>query len=187
MLGKKSGVAKKIQECQPKAHATHCHVHALSLSVKDATNHSKILSDTMSNTSEVVKLIKYSPKREHLLGDVKSNLVEEDEAAGLTKFSATRWTVWAVYFQRVRDNYEALLELWEQCLQAESKLDREVRGRVIGCKAQMKTFNFFFGLHIGKYIFSHTDNLSEMLQKASMSAANGQCNAKLTTEVLKNI
>ena len=63
MLGKKSGVAKKIQECQPKAHATHCHGHALSLSVKDATNHSKILSDTMSNTSEVVKLIKYSPKR----------------------------------------------------------------------------------------------------------------------------
>ena len=34
MLGKKSGVAKKIQACQPKAHATHCHGHALSLSVK---------------------------------------------------------------------------------------------------------------------------------------------------------
>lgn len=54
MLGKRSGVAKQKQECQPKAHITHCHGHCLSLSVKDATNNSKILSDTMSNTNEIV-------------------------------------------------------------------------------------------------------------------------------------
>ena len=43
----------------------------------------------MSNTNEVVKLVKFSPKRENLLGEVKSNLKEEDAtAAGLTKFSA---------------------------------------------------------------------------------------------------
>ena len=49
MLGKRSGVAKQIQECQSKAHITHCHGHCLALSVKDATKNSKILSDTMSN------------------------------------------------------------------------------------------------------------------------------------------
>ena len=74
MLGKKSGVAKKIQECEPKALPTHCHGHSLSLGVKDATNNCKILSDTMNNTNEIVKLIKYSPKRENLLGALKENL-----------------------------------------------------------------------------------------------------------------
>ena len=34
------GVAKQIQECQPKAHITHCHGYFLSLSEKDVTNNS---------------------------------------------------------------------------------------------------------------------------------------------------
>ena len=34
MLGKRSGVAKQIQDIQKKAHPTHCHAHSLSLSVK---------------------------------------------------------------------------------------------------------------------------------------------------------
>ena len=35
MLGHKTGIAKKIQEVQPKAHSTHCHGPSLSLSVKE--------------------------------------------------------------------------------------------------------------------------------------------------------
>ena len=188
MLGNRSGVAKHIQECQPKAHPTHCHGHSLSLGVKDATKNCKILSDAMSNTNEVVKLVKFSPKRENLLGEVKSNLEEEDAtAAGLTKFSATRWTVRATCFQRVLNNYNALLTLWNECLQSDPKPDPDVRGRIIGCQAQMKSFDFFFGLNLGQRIFSHTDNLSESLQKSSMSAASGQHNAKLTMNALKQI
>ena len=45
MLGKRSGVAKRIENIQPKAKATHCHGHSLSLVVKDATKNCQILSD----------------------------------------------------------------------------------------------------------------------------------------------
>ena len=91
MLDKRSGVAKQIQDIQKKAHPTHCHAHSLSLRVKDATSHSKILSDTVNNTYEIVKLVKFSPKRENLLCQIKSNIEMEDEeegisASGLTKF-----------------------------------------------------------------------------------------------------
>ena len=79
MLGKKSGVAKKIQECEPKALSTHFHGFSLSLIVKDATNHSKISSNTMSNANEIVKLVKYSPKRKNLLGELKKSLQYENE------------------------------------------------------------------------------------------------------------
>ena len=87
---------------------------------------------------------------------------EEEEgisASGLTKFCATRWTVRATCFQRVIDNYDALLKLWNDCL--EMRLESDVRGRVIGYQAQMKKFDSFFGLNLSQRIFSHTDNLSE--------------------------
>ena len=56
----------------------------------------------------------------------------------------------------------------------DQKLKADVRGRIIGCQAQMNTFDFFFGLHLGERLFSHTDNLSKTLQKTRMSAASGQ-------------
>ena len=71
MLSRKSGVAKRIQEIQPKAYVTHCDCHSLSPSVKDETKDSKMLSDAMDITKEVVQLIKLSPKREHMLGVIK--------------------------------------------------------------------------------------------------------------------
>ena len=91
----------------------------------------------------------------------------------------------ATCFQRVIDNYDALLKLWNDCL--ETRLESDVRGRIIGCQAQMKKFDFFFGLNLSQRIFSHTDNLSETLHKAGISATSGQHNAKLKKDALKKI
>ena len=102
-----------------------------------------------------------------------------------TKFCATRWTLRATCFERVIDNYNALLKLWNDCL--ETRIESDVRGRIIGCQPQMKKFDFFFGLNLSQRIFSHTGNLSETLQKADMSATSGQYNANLTKDALKMI
>ena len=92
------GVATRIQELQPKAFITHCHGHSLSLSIKDVTRSCKVLSDMMDTSKEIVTLIKYSPKRENMLGGIKDNLEGEttDEqvpVAGIVRFCSTRWTV----------------------------------------------------------------------------------------------
>lgn len=50
---KKSGVAKQIKDIQPKAFVTNCH-HLLSLSVKETTKKSKILSDAVDVVAEIV-------------------------------------------------------------------------------------------------------------------------------------
>jgi len=69
---------------QPKAYATHCHGYSLSLSVKETTKNCKLLSDTMDTAKEIVSLIKFSPKRENLLGDIKENIEgPESEAKGI--------------------------------------------------------------------------------------------------------
>ena len=190
MLGKKSGVATRIQNTQPKAFPTHCHCHSLSLSVKDTTKESKLLSGLMDVSREIVQLIKYSPKRENLLGVVKENM-EEDEAEdvnnpGLAKFSATRWTVRATCFRRIFENYQSLIETWKECLK-KGGLSAEIKARIIGCLAKMKTFEYFFAILLGERLFAHTDNLSATLQSKNMSAVTGQQLACQTVETLKRI
>lgn len=188
MLGSKTGVARRIQDIQPKAHITHCHGHSLSLSVKDATKSCKLISSTLDTAKEIATLIKYSPKREYLLGELKENIAIENEepmALGVLPVCPTRWTVRAKCFRRIIENYEALLQAWEVSL--EGSLQSEVRGRIIGCQSQMGTFDFYFGLCLGERLFCHTDNLSETLQKTKMSAVSGQRVAKLTADILQKM
>ena len=46
----------------------HCHGHSLNISVEDATNSSRLINDVLEIVVEITKLIKFSPKREQLLG-----------------------------------------------------------------------------------------------------------------------
>jgi len=79
MLGKKRGVATQIKLIQPKAVDNHCHGHSLSLSVKDTTKSSRLLGDVMGTMAEITTLVKYSPKREQLLGNIQANIELENE------------------------------------------------------------------------------------------------------------
>ena len=51
----------------------------------------------------------------------------------------------------------------------------------------MKTFSFFFGSMLGELVLKHTDNLSRTLQRVSMSAAEGQQVASMTTATLTSM
>ena len=76
------------------------------------------------------------------------------------------------FFVQVLQNYAQLMEVWEKCL--DENLDAEVRGRIIGCKAQMETFKFFYGINLGFTIYSITDNLSKTIQSENISAIESQ-------------
>ena len=111
----------------------------------------------------------FSPKRENLLGEIKENLEgPESEAKGILGLCPTRWTVRARCFQRILDNYAALLQEWTISL--DEKFQSDIRGRIIRCQAQMNTFDFFFGLNLGQRLFSRTDNLSRTLQQTGVSS-----------------
>ena len=70
------------------------------------------------------------------------------ETPGFRVLCPTRWTVRANSLLSVMDNYIGLQSTWDESL--ESRLDTEVKSRVIGVKAQMETFNFFFGVCLGE-------------------------------------
>lgn len=76
------------------------------------------------------------------------------------------------------------MEEWRVSL---DKLQPDVRERIVGCQAQMQTFDFFLGLSLEERLFSHSDNLSKTLQLTKMSAVSGQRLAQLTKSVLESI
>ena len=65
--------------------------------MKSLTNECDILRDTLSVVGEICILVKFSPKRENLLGNINDNIEKGQEDVEqikkLTKLSTTRWTV----------------------------------------------------------------------------------------------
>jgi len=51
----------------------------------------------------------------------------------------------------------------------------------------MERFDFFFSLHVGEGLYSHTDNLSKDLQGTKMAVVSGQRLANLTKQTLTKI
>ena len=95
MLGKNSGVAAKRLNEMGKALPTHCHAH----SIKSTYQNVKILNDVMGTVGEICVLVKYSPKRKNMLGEIKSNidadidegaLDDDDKVLSLDKLCITR-------------------------------------------------------------------------------------------------
>ena len=187
MMGKKSGVSTQILAEQLKAAAIHCQGHYLSLSVKLMTNQCDILNDVISVVGEICILVKFSPKREHLLGSISNNIEKEDSKTfkKFKKLSATRWTVRVECVKRVVDNYESLLQLWEECL--EEELDQETKASIVGCKSQMESFNFFFGINLSYQLHALMDNLSKSLQSTKMPTIKGRECANLVTDTLRSM
>ena len=111
---------------------------------------------------------------------------EYEQPAGVTKLSKTRWTVCAICFERILENYDEIMELWCVALR-QCKLESEVKSRIIGCQHQMETFFLFFGLCLGKSLYKHSDNLSKTLQSQKMCALSSYNTAMLTVQVLEKI
>ena len=141
----------------------------------------------MDASGEIAILVKYSPKREQKLESIKVTYEEDKAVHCLSKFSTTRWTVRSNCFKRIIDNYCFLYELWDECLK-ESGLNKDVKSRIIGCKSQMEKFDFYFGLKLGKLLFSRTDKLSRVIQSENMSAVSSKRLAMLTvTETISDL
>ena len=62
----------------------------------------------------------------------------------------------------ILDNYNVLHQLWEECL--DTTLVPEVKGRMLGVRAQTSQYNLLFGIKLCERILRITDNLSRTLQ-----------------------
>ena len=186
MSGARKGVATIITQEESRALYTHCYGHALNLAVADTVKQSKVCRDALDTAFEITRLIKFSPKRKAAFDHIKSRSEDDSSASpiGIRTFCHTRWTVRGDAIESILVNYNSLGILWEECLQSPTRLDPDVKARIIGVQSQMSTFNLLFGLKLCERILKMTDNLSKTLQKSTLSAANAQHIASLTVTTL---
>ena len=112
------------------------------------------MRDALETVHEVTKLIKYSPRRE--------DISVHTQCAGVRVLCPTRWTVKAESIASVLKNYEVLQSTWQEASSITS--NSEMKARIGGVSASMKTFNFIYGAIFGEIVLKHYDNLSGTLQ-----------------------
>ena len=183
MSGRKSGVVTRLCSAEPRAVFTHCYGHSLNLACSDAIKQCKLMQDALDTTHEITKLIKKSPARDAIFKRLKEEMASD--SPGIRVLCPTRWTVRANALKSILDNYNVLLELWAESL--ERVKDTEMKARVQGVAAQMMKFDYFFGVSLGLLILNHSDNLIKTMQKARISAAEGQVAAAMTVSTLKSL
>ena len=85
----------------------------------------------------------------------------------------------------ISENYEALQLTWDAAKKATK--DTEMRARINGVAAQMKKFDYFFGLELERKCLFIVDNLSRSLQASTMSACEGQEIVKSSVKTLQSM
>ncbi|XP_033123564.1 zinc finger MYM-type protein 1-like [Anneissia japonica] len=183
MAGAKAGVATMIQKIEPRAVFMHCYGHALNFAVGETIKQSKTMKDCLDTCYELLKFIKFSPKREAMLRDLKEELVSD--TPNVQTLCPTRWTVCAGDLASILANYDSIQLLWEAALCATP--DTEMKARIRGVESQMQKFKFLFGLVLSELILRHTDKLSQTLQQPNLSSVEGHEVAMLTMKTLQGI
>ena len=133
----------------------------------------------------ISQLTKFSPKCEALFHTLKEDLDSHSSSGGVQVLCPTRWTVRGDSLQSVVNIYSILQKEWEVCL--DSKLMPDVQARIFGVQAQMRKFDFLFGVMLGAMTLKHIDNLSKTMQYKDLSATEAQEITRLTITTLQSI
>ena len=118
MFDKSTGVSFQTATEQPKPLSTHCHWHSLNLGIKTTMSNSKQMKDILRTITEIILLVKYPPKRENLLGNIKDLIYFEplhtdyeiEVVPTLNKLFTTRWTVCGNVCKKIGSNYILLMK-----------------------------------------------------------------------------
>ena len=78
MTGVRNGVAAIIKQDNPKCLLIHCYCHTLNLAVGDTVKSIPLLKETLEDSYELTKLVKYLPKRQAALKNIQEGLKIEN-------------------------------------------------------------------------------------------------------------
>ena len=137
--GIRNGVATQICKEEPRAVYTHCYGHSLNLAAADAIKQSKVMKSALATTHEVTKFIKYSPCRDAMFQNLKSELTPD--TPGIRVLCPTRWTVRNNSLASILSNYTVLQELWDEL--SDVVKDTKTIARINGVSSQMQNFDSF--------------------------------------------
>ena len=146
MSGSVNGVAKQIQNLENRALYIHCNGHLVNLATSDCVKKSKVLQEALEYAFEIIKLIKLSPKREAIFKRLKKKV--GDTTVGLKSLCLTQWTVKANSLFSIIENYQFLIQAFEEDLAVSKSMRVEMQSRINGMISIMNKFSSFFGFKL---------------------------------------
>jgi hypothetical protein len=169
MSGHKTGVASRIESMEPRAVRTHCHMHAVNLSVNDTVSSVPVLRDFLQLLQELITFLRNSPKRR-----VITRVTAESFGCSLTEVRPLCPTRFTVKFHAIDGILKQLLCLPDtlEAIEAQST-DNKVKSTASGFLTSLQKFNFYFGLVLCHWLFERTDRLNTSLQRSDLSAGEG--------------
>ena len=162
MMGHLTGVATQLKKEEPSAIEVHCLAHCLNLCLQDAAKMSTIVRDCLGLIGEISQLIHYSPKRSLVFNKCKNEL--NPNSHGLKPLCPTRWTVRTGAIESVIENYQALIQAFEEI---NGSSHDDYGRRAGGVLAQLQKFQTYFGLELCYLVFAVTEEVSLLLQGKS--------------------
>lgn len=169
MSGSKSGVAKRVQDEEPRAVFTHCYCHSLNFAANDSVKKSNVIKSSMEMTHEITKLIKLSPRRDAIFHEVKaeSDLVTDCKHSSIQLLCPTWWTVWANSLLSILNNYSALKYLGKSLGSSEGYWEQGKDPRNEYANEHIQ-FSFWDNVGRNVAIICHTDNLSRFFARENL-------------------
>ena len=99
------------------------------------------------------------------------------EYPGFRVLCTTRWTVKTKSVESILDNWVALQQVWDES--HGGNLEQETKGRIIGVKSQMTTFDYFYGVTVLQLVLRHwqfIQNTSKVFSYFLLGKRNCWCN-----------
>ena len=87
------------------------------------------MKSSLDTTHEITKLIKYSPRRDAIFQQLKSQLASD--GPGVRVMCPIRWTVRADSLHGIISNWPVLTQLWEESLEIAKDSETVARIRVL--------------------------------------------------------
>ena len=180
MKGSQSVLATRIRAQAPAAVPTHCFAHCLNLCLQDAGKNLPFLRDAIELVREIVKIIKYSPKRAHLF----SQKIEEHDTSqvSLKPLCTTRWTARTNAIGSVLTDYGTLMSTLDE-IQHTTK--DEYGTKAAGLLSLMENFATLFDLKLRYFLFGASETLSKTLQSKDITLQQAICAVNLAKAFYK--
>lgn len=153
MSGVRNGVQALVKQESENCLYVHCFAHSLNLCVQEVTRQCDLLRNCMDFIYQLVRLIRFSPKRLNLFENVRKTIALADNESELTSsirpLCPTRWTVRHSAITSILNNYQALMSTLQVVQQGRD----EYAAKAMGLLTQMESFETFFSLHLSNLIF----------------------------------
>ena len=149
MSGHISGVATRIQECEPRALFVHCLAHCTNLCLQKVGSQVMCVYESLNL---VMELSRFSLKRSSLFATLQAQV--SSSAPTLKPLCPTRWTVRTRAIEAVLANYQLLLDALEEIQQGKDEYALKANRFL----HSMLKFSTFFGLKVSQLVFQLLNN-----------------------------